>query len=70
MERTKKVQSKVNRNKAMLVGAAAIVAAELVSRVLGLQANPDNSISAWGIMLPGGALVGLGVAAFINRKRT
>ena len=54
----------------MLIGAAATVAAMLVERALGLQTTLDNRLSYWFGVLLGGALVGLGVAALINRKRT
>ncbi len=62
------MQPKVNRNKVMLIGAVAAVAALLVKRALGLDPNPNDTYAYWFSVLLGGAQIGLGVAALINRK--
>ena len=64
------MRTKVNRNEAMLVGAFAIGTAMITRRLLGLAAFQDDSLTSWCTALLGGALVGLGVARLMNRKRT
>ena len=64
------MKQKVNRNKAMLAGAVATVAAFLAKRSLGLDPSPINSIGYWMGALIGGALLGLVMAAIINRTST
>jgi len=54
----------------MIVGAIASLVALLTQRAFGLDPMANNNIGYWIGAAMGGALFGLAVAAFLNRRRT
>jgi hypothetical protein len=63
------VQPKLNRTKAAAIGAMAAVAMVVVSQVIGNTPPNTRGVPYWGGVGLGGALIGLAVAAFMNRLR-
>ncbi len=63
-------QPKIPRVRSATIGAVIGVAAMIFSRAIGTTQTSTNNIPYWFGVALGGALIGIGVAAVINLRRT
>ena len=63
------VQPKLNRTKAAAIGAIAAVVVVIVSQSIGNTPPNTRGLPYWGGVGVGGALIGLVVAALMDRRR-